>query len=85
MHEITERIKIVIDYSRVVTFRQFAAEIGVNYATFYNQIVGKREVSLFVIQKILLRFPEIEERWLVLGEGNMWSRKSLAALNRSKQ
>lgn len=85
MHEITERIKIVIDYSKVVTFRQFAAEIGVNYATFYNQIVGKREVSLFVIQKILLRFPEIEERWLVLGEGNMLSRKSLAALNRSKQ
>lgn len=79
--ELIHRIQEIIEYSGL-NILQFSKEIQVPYRTLFAYLHNKRTVSILVVQKILLRFIEVEERWLILGEGQMLSRKSLAAQKR---
>ena len=79
--EIAKRIQEVIDYSGMGII-DFSKALNIPQTTIYSQLSGYRSVNVATIQKILIAFPEIEERWLILGEDQMLSRKSQVAQKR---
>lgn len=81
--DIIKRMQEVISYSGL-GITDFSATIGIPQTTIYSQLSGIRSVSLVTIQRILIAFPEIEERWLILGEDQMLSRKSSVAQKRNR-
>lgn len=83
MNSITKRVKDVVDYSGL-TIRDFAKKIGIPQTTLYSQLSGHRSISIITIQKIVKAYPEIEERWLLIGDGQMLSIKALIAQKRMK-
>lgn len=67
--EITERIKKVIEYSKLSTY-SFASHIGISQSTLYTCARG-RVPSVELLQRILTTYPEISASWLLMGEGEM--------------
>jgi transcriptional regulator with XRE-family HTH domain len=53
------------------TAAQFAEEIGVQKSGISHIISGRNNPSLEFINKILLRFPEVNMEWLMMGKGPM--------------
>lgn len=53
------------------TAAQFADEIGVQKSGISHIISGRNNPSLDFIQKILLRFPDVNMEWLIQGKGPM--------------
>jgi len=51
------------------TAAQFADEVGVQKSGISHIISGRNNPSLDFIQKILLRFPEVNMDWLMFGKG----------------
>ena len=49
----------------------FAAKIGVQQMTLWNQLNGKRKLSLETVLAVLDSFPELSAEWLVRGTGSM--------------
>ena len=70
MSTFVERIKEIIS-SLGITENRFAGEIGVNSQTLNNYTSGKRKVGMDVIDKILIRYPQISAEWLMRGIGDM--------------
>ena len=66
----TERIFEILKYLQLSP-SQFAEEIGVQRSSISHLISGRNKPSLEFIQKVLLRFPEINPQWLLNGEGEM--------------
>lgn len=52
---------------------EFADKIGINQSNFSAILKGKRPCGNGVTDKIKLSFPEINDKWLDRGEGNMLS------------
>lgn len=42
------------------SYREMAGEIGVNHTTWYYVVKGERRPSVWLIQKILKRFPDLQ-------------------------
>ncbi len=70
MSTIVERIKEIIS-SLGITENRFAGEIGVNSQTLNNYTSEKRKVGMDVIDKILIKYPQISAEWLMRGVGDM--------------
>lgn len=70
MEDITERI-VEIQEEYNLTPSLFADEIGVQRSSISHILSGRNKPSLDFIQKILLRFPEIDPGWLLSGKGQM--------------
>ncbi len=51
---------------------QFAIEIGIAASSLHHIVSGRNNPSLEVIQKILLRYPQINAEWLINGKGAMF-------------
>lgn len=51
--------------------RDFSIKIGVNQKTLNYYMLGKRKLSLEIIEAILNAFPEISAEWLLRGTGSM--------------
>lgn len=49
----------------------FAARIGVQQRTLWNQLNGQRKLSLETVLAVLDSFPELSAEWLVRGTGSM--------------
>jgi hypothetical protein len=49
----------------------FAAKIGVQQMTLWNQLNGRRKLSLDTVEAILDTFPDISAEWLMRGTGSM--------------
>lgn len=49
----------------------FAAKIGVQQMTLWNQLNGRRRLSLDTVEAILSTFPDISAEWLMRGSGSM--------------
>ena len=49
----------------------FAAKIGVQQMTLWNQLNGKRKLSLETVTAIIENFPDISTEWLMRGTGSM--------------
>jgi transcriptional regulator with XRE-family HTH domain len=67
-----DRIILLIK-AKNFTAAQFADEIGVQKSGISHIISGRNNPSLDFVQKILVRFPEVNMNWLVLGQGPMFS------------
>lgn len=84
MKQIQSRIAEVLIYSGL-NVKAFAKRVGLPYASFYSCINNTRPANLEMIQKICESFPEIDERWLLLGEGEMITPKMRELLRKSGQ
>lgn len=52
---------------------QFANKINVSNSAISHIINGRNKPSIEIIQNILLKFPDLNPRWLILGEGEISS------------
>jgi len=65
-----ERIKKLIDYMGI-TPSELADSIGVQRSNVTHVIKGRNKPSFQFIEKLLQIYPNINAKWLLLGEGNM--------------
>lgn len=61
----------------------FAKEVGIGVVQLSEIVSGKRKVSEYYVNKILTRFPEINQDWLLNGNGEMLKSYSASAENHS--
>lgn len=58
-----------------LTSAQFADIIGVQRSSISHIISGRNKPSYDFIQKILLKYPDINANWLITGNGDMFTLK----------
>lgn len=77
-----QRIKLTINelkkLRKVHSQADFAREIGIGTVQLSEIVSGKRKVTDYYVNKLLTRFPEINEVWLRTGEGEMLKNVALA-------
>jgi hypothetical protein len=82
-----QRVRLVVDNlkkcRKVLSDAECARIIGIEKADFSRMMSGKRKVSQRCIDNLLLHFPEINEQWLITGEGEMLKSNSAFAENHS--
>lgn len=64
------RIRAIISHYQM-TDRAFAIKCGIKQNTFSNQLNGVRELSLVIVNAILITFEDISSEWLLRGKGEM--------------
>lgn len=67
---ILERILSIMDYYKVSSI-QFSQETDIPPATISNLKNKKTKPTLDIVDKIIKRYQEIDEIWLLTGSGNM--------------
>lgn len=67
-----DRIAQIIDY-KGLTPSKFADIIGIQRSRISHIMSGRNNASIDVVTKIVNKFPEIELKWLMTGEGEMLS------------
>lgn len=73
---VIQRISELIE-RRGLTPHSFAAEIGFNYSTLNNYLVGRRKsIDQILIGKIISSFGDVSPDWLLLGKGGMYKNVS---------
>lgn len=72
---ISERISYLMERLNL-SQNQFSKEIGTSSAMI-SQIVtgGKDSFRVDLIQKIITRYPDLNPRWLLLGQGDIWQKQ----------
>lgn len=71
------RILLLIK-AKNLTAAQFADEIGVQKSSISHILSGRNNASLDFIQKILLRYPEVNMEWLMFGKGPLFKGSNMA-------
>jgi transcriptional regulator with XRE-family HTH domain len=69
-HVMKERIKQFMDY-KTLSAAELADQIGVQRSNVSHVMTGRNNPSSTFLEKLLLTFPELEARWLMVGEGQM--------------
>lgn len=67
-----DRINLILK-AKNLTSRQFAEEIGIQPSGMSHILSGRNRPSLDFVMKVVNRYPEIDIKWLTLGEGEMYS------------
>lgn len=67
-----DRINLILK-AKNLTSRQFAEEIGIQPSGMSHILSGRNRPSLDFVMKVINRYPEIDIKWLTLGEGEMYS------------
>lgn len=67
-----DRINLILK-AKNLTSRQFAEEIGIQPSGMSHILSGRNRPSLDFVMKVINRFPEIDIKWLTLGEGEMYA------------
>jgi len=67
-----DRIAQIIDY-KALTPSKFADIIGIQRSRISHIMSGRNNPSIDVVTKIVSKFPEIDLKWLMTGEGEMLS------------
>lgn len=80
---VKETIEALKKQRKVHSQADFANEAQIGTVQLSEIVSGKRRVSEYYINKILTRFPEINEEWLRTGEGEMLKIASAVAENHS--
>ena len=57
---------------KIYSQADFAKEVGIGAVQLSELITGKRPMSEYYVNKMLTRFPEIREEWIMNGEGEMF-------------
>lgn len=68
--EIKERIKSIISHYSL-TDQEYTDKLESNAAVTIHILEGRNRPNMEYLQKIITAFPEINERWLLVGEGTM--------------
>ena len=68
---INDRIKKIYDYKGFSTYSDFARVTGLIQQTASNYIKGNQRPDVDKMALIIKSFKEIDERWLLTGEGKM--------------
>lgn len=76
------RLLKIIDYKTGGHQKDFAHLIGWS-TTYLSKLIHGGSFGLQPIQTILTKFPEIDARWLLLGEGEMLSDQRLNDIRRT--
>jgi len=66
-----DRINLILK-AKNITARQFAEEIGIQPSGMSHILSGRNRPSLDFVMKVVTRYPEIDIKWLTLGEGEMF-------------
>lgn len=69
-YSFSERIKSIIGHYSITPF-EFIDGIGLKATHAMNLVLGIDYPSVSDIQKILIKYPEVNARWLLLGEGSL--------------
>lgn len=69
-HVMKERIKQFMDYM-TLSAAELADQIGVQRSNVSHVMTGRNNPSSSFLEKLLLTFPELDARWLIVGEGQM--------------
>ena len=72
MQQIGERIEVLC-MALGISRRKFAEVIGENPSTIASIVRGTNP-SANIICSILDQYPELNERWLLMGEGSIWEK-----------
>ncbi len=67
-----ERIELLVRALNL-TLAQFADAIGVQKSSVSHILSGRNNPSLDFVQKILLRFTDVNTEWLLFGRGTMFA------------
>ena len=78
--EIADQLKI---QRKVYTYADLARVLDVPRGDLSQMMSGKRKVSKRCVSNLLATFPEINEKWLMTGEGEMLKNTSAIAENHS--
>lgn len=65
-----DRISQIID-SKSLTPSKFADIIGIQRSRISHIMSGRNNASIDVVTKIVSKFPEVDLKWLMTGEGEM--------------
>ena len=82
-----QRVRLVVNdlkkRRKVLSDAECARIIGIEKADFSRMMSGKRNVSQRCIDNLLAHFPEINEEWLLTGDGEMLKSNSAVAESHS--
>ncbi len=70
MNTISDRLKKILSYYSL-TAAQFAQELGVQKSSISHILSGRNKPSFQFLTKLAKRFPEINLKWFITGEGTM--------------
>ena len=68
----SERLKAILNHYEITPI-ELVANLGIRPSHAINLFIGVDHPNISDIQKILIKYPEINARWLLLGEGNIIS------------
>jgi hypothetical protein len=71
MENFEKRLALLL-YKLELTPTKFANEIQEDKSKISKYLKGSYRPGMDAITKILLRFPNLNARWLLLGDGEMW-------------
>lgn len=82
-----QRLKVLINelkrQRKILNQAELAQIAGISRTQFSELVTGKRKISDKAIHKIASSFPEINEKWLLTGEGEMLKNTSAVAESHS--
>jgi transcriptional regulator with XRE-family HTH domain len=64
---VTERIRSLINNSSL-SAGEFADSIGINRSRLSHILTGRNYPSLEIVAAILIKYPDIDSEWLILGK-----------------
>ncbi|MBN3034020.1 MAG: helix-turn-helix transcriptional regulator [Bacteroidales bacterium] len=70
MSDFRERIRMIMEHEGL-NARELAAALDVQASAISHILSGRNNPGLEMVQRILIRFPEISADWMILGEGPM--------------
>lgn len=77
---IRERIKFLFE-KKNITQAQLARELNISRVTVNKWISTENAFGIESVRKLLTYFPDLNARWLILGEGDMLNTKSYSIKN----
>lgn len=79
-----DRINLILK-TKNLTLKQFSEEIGMQPSNMSHIMSGRHKPSLDFVLKVINRYPEINIKWLTLGEGEMFATSGPARVQREPQ
>jgi len=77
MGNITERLNKIADYHGLKSYSDFSKKTGLSFQTASNYLKGHRKPTIEKLSFIKQSFDDINERWLLTGEGSMLKESSV--------
>ncbi len=71
MNTIVERLKKILSYYHL-TSAQFAKELGIQKSSVSHLLSGRNKPSFQFLSKLTQRYPEINLKWFIAGEGDIF-------------